>query len=256
MTAKPTYEALEQRVRELEQKVSECQRTEASLNENQNVLRAAIENLPFDFFAIDENGRYFLQNSVCIEHWGNLIGMRPQDIQLDEAVINTWNDNNRRALAGETVKEEVEYTHDGQTRNYYNIIAPIKNNRRIIGILGINLDNTDQKRLESALRRSRQRYQELVETTSDWIWEVDENATYTYCSPKVKDILGYSPEQILGKNPFDFMPGREAKRVSRCFQEIISRRLPVWKTLTATKPGTKLPSKQAVCRYSMIMENL
>ena len=224
MTAKPTYEALEQRVRELEQKVSECQRTEASLNENQNVLRAAIENLPFDFFAIDENGRYFLQNSVCIEHWGNLIGMRPQDIQLDEAVINTWNDNNRRALAGETVKEEVEYTHDGQTRNYYNIIAPIKNNRRIIGILGINLDITDQKRLESALRRSRQRYQELVETTSDWIWEVDENATYTYCSPKVKDILGYSPEQILGKNPFDFMPGREAKRVSRCFQEIISRR--------------------------------
>ena len=224
MAAKPTYEALAQRVKELEQRVSEYPRTEASLKENQNVLRAAIENLPFDFFAIDENSRYFLQNSVCIQHWGNLIGKRPRDIQLDDSIINTWIDNNRRAFSGETVKDEVEYIHDGQTRNYYNIIAPIKDSRRIIGILGINLDITDQKKMELALRESRQRYQELVETTSDWIWEVDENATYTYCSPKVKDILGYSPEHVLGKKPFDFMPGREAKQVSVLFQEIINRR--------------------------------
>ena len=224
MTAKPTYEALEQRVMELEQKVHELKQTEAFLRENQNVLHAAIENLPFDFFALDENNFYFLQNSVCIKHWGNLIGKRPQDIKVDEPLLNTWLDNNRRALSGKIVRGELEYIQDGEKRIFYNIISPIYDGQQIIGILGINLDITDLKRLELALRRSRQRYQELVETTSDWIWEVDENATYTYCSPKVKDILGYSPEQILGKNPFDFMPRREAKRVSGCFQEIISRR--------------------------------
>jgi len=46
MTVKPTYKALEQRVKDLEQRVSEYTQTEASLKENQNVLRAAIENLP------------------------------------------------------------------------------------------------------------------------------------------------------------------------------------------------------------------
>jgi PAS domain S-box-containing protein len=224
MTAKPTYEALEQRVMELEHRVSECKQTEASLRENQNVLRAAIENLPFDFFALDENGRYFLQNSACIERWGNLIGMRPQDIQFDEAIFNTWIDNNRRALSGEIVRGEVEYTQDGQKRNFYNIISPIKDGRRIIGILGIDLDITDQKKMELALRESQQRYRALVETTSDFIWEVDENAIYTYCSPKVKDILGYSPDQVLGRTPFDFMPDDEAKRVAGLFQEIINRR--------------------------------
>jgi PAS domain S-box-containing protein len=224
MTAKPTYEALEQSVTELEQRVHELKQTEAFLRENQNVLHAAIENLPFDFFALDENHRYFLQNSVCIKHWGNLIGKRPQDIKLDEPLINTWLDNNRRALSGKIVRGEIEYTQDGEKRNFYNIISPIYDGQRIIGILGINLDITDQKRLELALRKSRQRYQELVETTSDWIWEVDENATYTYCSPKVKDILGYSPEQILGKKSFDLMPEREAKRVSGSFQELIGRR--------------------------------
>ena len=224
MTAKPTYEALEQRVTELELRVSECKQTEASLRENQNVLRAAIENLPFDFFALDENGRYFLQNSVCIERWGNLIGMRPQDIQLDTAIFNTWIDNNRRALSGEIVRGEVEYTQDGQKRNFYNIISPIKDGRRIIGILGIDLDITDQKKMELALRESQQRYRALVETTSDLIWEVDENAIYTYCSPKVKDILGYSPDQVLGRTLFDFMPNDKAKRVAGLFQEIINRR--------------------------------
>ena len=224
MTAKPTYEALEQRVTDLELRVSECKQTEASLRENQNVLRAAIENLPFDFFALDENGRYFLQNSVCIERWGNLIGMRPQDIQLDTAIFNTWIDNNRRALSGEIVRGEVEYTQDGQKRNFYNIISPIKDGRRIIGILGIDLDITDQKKMELALRESQQRYRALVETTSDLIWEVDENAIYTYCSPKVKDILGYSPDQVLGRTLFDFMPNDKAKRVAGLFQEIINRR--------------------------------
>jgi len=197
---------------ELEHRVSECKQTEASLRESQNVLRSAIENLPFDFFALDENGRYFLQNSVCIERWGNLIGMRPQDIQLDKAIFNTWIDNNRRALSGEIVRDEVEYTQDGQKRNFYNIISPIKDGLRIIGILGIDLDITDQKKMELALRESQQRYRALVETTSDLIWEVDENAIYTYCSPKVKDILGYSPDQVLGRTPFDFMLDDEAKR--------------------------------------------
>ena len=53
---------------------------------------------------------------------------------------------------------------------------------------------------------------------------MDKNITYTYCSSKVRDILGYSPDQILGKTPFDFMPGREAKRVSGFFGNIIKKR--------------------------------
>jgi len=212
MTAKPTYDELEQRVMKLEHRVSDLKQAESSSRQNQNVLRATIENLPFDFFALDENGRYFLQNSVCIERWGNLIGMRPQDIQHDKAIFNTWIDNNRRALSGEIVRGEVEYTQDGQKRNFYNIISPIKDGRRIIGILGIDLDITDQKKMELALRESQQRYRALVETTSDLIWEVDENAIYTYRSPKVKDILGYSPDQVLGKTLFDFMLDDEAKR--------------------------------------------
>ncbi len=49
---------------------------------------------------------------------------------------------------------------------------------------------------------------------SDWIWEADKNSVYTYSSPKILDILGYTPEEIIGKTPFDLMPAEEAKRVT------------------------------------------
>jgi PAS domain S-box-containing protein len=77
-----------------------------------------------------------------------------------------------------------------------------------------------------ALRASEERFRSLVETTSDWIWEVDNNGVYTYVSPKIRDILGYEPEEILGKTPFDLMPSDEAKRISDIFSSIVASKEP------------------------------
>ena len=79
-------------------------------------------------------------------------------------------------------------------------------------------DVTDRKQAEEKVKESRERFKNLVEASSDWVWEVDEHAVYTYASPKVRDILGYEPEEVLGKTPFDFMPPEEAERVFRYFQ--------------------------------------
>jgi len=42
---------------------------------------------------------------------------------------------------------------------------------------------------------SEARFRALVEVTSDWIWAVDKNAVYIYSSPKVRELLGYEPEE-------------------------------------------------------------
>lgn len=83
-------------------------------------------------------------------------------------------------------------------------------------------------RFEEALGQSEERYRQLVETTFDWIWEVDAEARYTYASPKVLDLLGYSPAEVLGKTPFDLMPEIEAQRVRVVFREIAAKREPIF----------------------------
>ena len=81
-------------------------------------------------------------------------------------------------------------------------------------------------RADATLTESERRFRDLTESTSDWVWEVDTNARYTYSSPKVRDLLGYDPAEVLGKTPFDLMPEAEARRVESQFLEVVASRKP------------------------------
>ncbi|MFN6472063.1 MAG: PAS domain S-box protein [Nostoc sp. SerVER01] len=82
------------------------------------------------------------------------------------------------------------------------------------------------KLAHEALKHSEEKFRNLVEASSDWIWEIDENTVYTYVSPKIRDILGYEPTEILGKTPFDFMSPEEAERLINIFTPIAAAQQP------------------------------
>jgi two-component system sensor kinase FixL len=81
-------------------------------------------------------------------------------------------------------------------------------------------------RLENTWHQDALRYRALAESNSDWIWEVDTHDRYTYVSPRVRDILGYEPADLLGKTPFDFMPADEAPRVYAVYAEAVAAQRP------------------------------
>ncbi|MEY8743013.1 diguanylate cyclase [Bacillales bacterium AN1005] len=76
-------------------------------------------------------------------------------------------------------------------------------------------------------RTNEERFRLLVEHVSDWIWEVDENGIYTYASPQIKDILGYSPAEVIGKTPFHLMEPLEGKRIAPIFEYHVANKLPI-----------------------------
>jgi PAS domain S-box-containing protein len=88
-------------------------------------------------------------------------------------------------------------------------------------------DITEYTQFEESLIESNRRYRSLVEMTSDFIWEVNQAGVYTYASPKIYDILGYRPEEILGKTPFELMPPKEARRMKKIFEEYTIHQKPI-----------------------------
>lgn len=80
-----------------------------------------------------------------------------------------------------------------------------------------------REQLISDLRLSEQRLGALAQSTSDWVWELNEDLEYVYVSPRVKDLLGYDPEKVLGRRPFDFMPARHAKLAAEAFRAFLEQ---------------------------------
>jgi PAS domain S-box-containing protein len=93
----------------------------------------------------------------------------------------------------------------------------------------LGLENQIRKRreIESQLRDSELRFRNLVESINDWFWEVDPQGVYTYAGPQVKGLLGYDPDEVLGKSPYDFMTPEERERVEKTFKSFITERKPI-----------------------------
>ena len=79
---------------------------------------------------------------------------------------------------------------------------------------------------ESALRDSEARFRSMVETSADWIWRIDAEMRYAYASPRVFGLLGYRPDEVLGRTPFELMPGAEAARIGAQFAAFAKQRRP------------------------------
>ncbi len=207
--------------------VTERTKTVAALAESRDMLRSILETVPVRVFWKDREGRYLGCNSAFARDAGF---SRPEDLLGKDDFQMSWSEqaelyraDDRRVMDSDIPKldfEEPQTTSDGSTIWLRTSKVPLRDvEGRVSGLLGIYSDVTDQKRAERELQRSEERFRALTESTSDWIWEVDSSAVFTYCNPKVRDSLGYAPEEIVGKRLFALLPEAETDRTEKFFGE-------------------------------------
>src|ERR1700730_542310 len=66
-------------------------------------------------------------------------------------------------------------------------------------------DITERHAAEEALRASEERYRQIVETAFEGVWVIDSNNLTTFLNHRMAEMLGYAPEEMLGKPVLDFM---------------------------------------------------
>jgi diguanylate cyclase (GGDEF)-like protein/PAS domain S-box-containing protein len=67
-------------------------------------------------------------------------------------------------------------------------------------------DGREARRLAlRQLEASEERFRSISEATQEWIWEMDSQGVYTFSSPAVETMLGYKPQEVLGKSCLDLV---------------------------------------------------
>lgn len=70
-------------------------------------------------------------------------------------------------------------------------------------------------------------YRELVESSRDWVWQINDLGVFSYCSPQVERLLGYRPDELDGRSRFDLLVADEALRMARVFAQCAAERRPI-----------------------------
>jgi PAS domain S-box-containing protein len=111
---------------------------------------------------------------------------------------------------------------------FANTVPVFDSQGKHVANIAMHTDITERKQTEKALREAEEKFRSLVESTSDMIWQVDEKAVYTYVSPKIKDILGYEPQEVIGKTPFDLIDEEQEEEIVAAFLEIANKKEPFY----------------------------
>ena len=87
---------------------------------------------------------------------------------------------------------------------------------------------TARQQSEAALEKSMERFRQISEAAEECIWEVDPEGLYTHASPVVEQLLGYTPEELVGKvHFFDLFPEAERAVLVPVVFETFARREPI-----------------------------
>ncbi len=168
----------------------------------------------------------------------------PASLKMIEKVLSEELSVDEGSENGRSRTMELDAYHkDGHLIWVEMTTRPLRDDRgKPVAILGITRDITERKEAKRTLKESEEKFRGLIESSNDWVWEADAKGVYSYASPQVYEILGYKPEEVVGKSLFSFLLPEEKKKISERFMEKIAVRNPLisLESINLHKGGQKI----------------
>jgi PAS domain S-box-containing protein len=218
-------------ISQIEQRIffDQIARTERAFKRSEANLKAIFDNSSQSFILIDRAHKIQAFNKVANRRAelvyrkqlqeGNSIYNFVADSDLDD--FDRDFDN---ALSGNTVKIEREISSLTGEKHWFEFdYSPVFEGGEIIGVCLSVLSITDRKKAIRELAASEERFRSLVQNSSDIITILKEDGTINYGSPSIKRILGYQPEDLVGKSIFAYVHPEDSPTVQSIFSTAIQQ---------------------------------
>lgn len=222
----------------IEKRDTEVAQSKELMNEQNTLLQSVIENMGDGLIVVDENRKFILWNTAAEkiigmgamdipqEKWAETYGFYLPDTKI---IFSTNELPLVKALNSEEVnnKEIIIQNYKHPEGIFATVTArPLKNPSGIItgGVMVIH-DITERKNSENeikklneeleekviertaqladaieTLRKSEEKYREIVENISDVVHTSDYKGYFTYINPACKKLTGYTQDEIIGKH--------------------------------------------------------
>lgn len=239
----------------IEKRDNEVAQSKEQLNKQNTLLQSVIQNMGDGLIVVDENKKFILWNAasdkiigigqmdIPQEKWAETYGFYMPDtntiFKTDELPLV-------KALNGEEVDNTEMFIRNYKKPDGLFVIVtarPLKlSTGQITGGVLVIHDITERKNSENeikklnekleqkvtertaqlaqaieTLRKSEEKYREIVEDVSDVVHTSDNKGYFTYINPACKKLTGYKQNEIIGKNILDFVSSEWRERVAEFY---------------------------------------
>jgi len=201
--------------------ITDRKQAELALQENNSKLEIAMKSASMSWWKMNiKTGHIWFEKRKAellgfspdkFKHYGDFMELiHPKDYNLTMHAMYEH-------LHGNMEKYEVEYrirTISGEYKWFYDIGQIEKD---IFGkptdfVTGMVKDITERKLAEQALKKSEEKYRLIAENTTDVIWNFNiETRKFTYISPSIIHLSGFTPEEALNLNLSEMLDFNSAK---------------------------------------------
>ncbi len=190
-----------------------------ALKKSEELYRTLMDNMNEAVIQVDNDDKIIYVNRSFEKLFGykfeEIVGKIGYELLADEKEKGKIIESNKNRQKGISEKYEIKFkSYDGKYMDILVSAAPVKDSKgEVIGSIGVMTDITERKKTLEKLKESEEKFRLLAENASDIIMVQNLDGEFTYVSPSCKSILGYEPEELLGKS-MSFFITNEVENIS------------------------------------------
>ncbi len=187
--------------RTLSKEIEERRAVEERLRESEMWLRSIIDNLPLALTIKNTQGEFTVVNPVAEKLFNGIkSGMTIGD-SFPKKIAEEFTAQDAAVFAAAHVMtfEDNLSTVDGDYTIMTTKFPMVGQHGDISAIGAISLDATREREARTKLRESEERFRQIANISSDWVWEMDADLRFSYVSEGFERMTGIPPDHILGQ---------------------------------------------------------